>query len=162
MIATQLHLKKKVLQLADGLINAILAGRILKRPITEMQRTKYIGIYQSKDEKNTIVRIQSTAPKGLKASQGLETSKMYVKIGMMKAITETEVNWWYRHTYGLITYRTFSQNLSLYLAGDRVVGRRMTMLTHHFFLLPKFHNAWVEQGSGGKPKQLIQVFHMSF
>lgn len=149
MIATQLHFKKKVLQLADGLINAILAGRILKRPITEMQRTKYIGIYQSKDEKNTIVRIQSTAPKGLKASQGLETSKMYVKIGMMKAITETEVNWWYRHTYGLITYRTFSQNLSLYLAGDRVVGRRMTMLTHHFFYYQNFTMLGLNRVQGG-------------
>lgn len=61
------------MQLANGLIDITMAGRILTRSITEIHRINDQDIYPQKDKTNAIDIIQSAALKRLEASQSLRT-----------------------------------------------------------------------------------------
>lgn len=62
------------MQLADGLIEITIAGRILTRSITEIHRINDQDIYPPKRDKTNAIDItQNAAPKRLEASQSLRT-----------------------------------------------------------------------------------------
>lgn len=67
---------KKVVQLADGLIEITLVGRVLTRSITEIHRINDQDIYPKKDKANAIDIIQSAVLRRLEASQSLRTSEL--------------------------------------------------------------------------------------